>query len=353
MNLGLVARADQRGISYQTQAYYRHLQPAKVLCVLMNEPGWPENTGLYRDADVTFVDSNTSRHLNERVLDEHKARRFLKGLDVVIAVETVYDWAFCEWAREERCKVIVVGNPELTAHHNYRAWPHPDIWAWPTPWMFDQLHELGYPTVYELPVPGEVREFVNADPDDDVLRVLHVAGKAALGDRNGTYDFVEAVASLRRRVHVTIVTQERDLPRKLRHQSAVTVDVVSGGAKDRWSMYENQHLLVLPRKYGGLCLPAIEAMSCGVAVMMTDCSPNEIWPGPRIKARPGRVVRPPFGKVQSHGVHPIDVASMIDTLAKDRDRLLLELDDAQTWATYNSWPEIKPRIYDPLLEGLA
>ncbi len=327
----------------------KHLNPSKVLCVLINDPAWPEDRTRFGSKNVTFVDSNLSRDLNARILDEKKCRKFLEGLDVVFAVETVYDWAFVDWAHDMGVKVIIQGNAEFAAHHNNPTWTHPDLWAWPTPWLLDELDALGYHGTI-LPVPCVEREQTAADPQDDMFRVLHVVGKMAAGDRNGSFEFAEAVASLRQKIHVTIVTQDETLPRRAKPAKNVTVEAITGGVADRWSLFENQHLLVLPRKYGGLSLPALEAMSCGVPVMMTDCSPNEIWPGPRITARKGRVLRTPFGKIQQVSVHPIEVAGMIDRLARGREELTEHMADARRFATDNSWAKLKPKFYDPLLK---
>ena len=352
VKLGLIGRTDARGIAWQTHDFWRHMQPDKVLAVQMNDPGWPEDFGRFGDKGVTFVDSNLSTDLTKRGLDESKCRKFLEGLDVVFAVETVYDWRLIDWAHDAGAKVVIQGNPEFAAHHRHPDWQHPDAWAWPTPWLRDELVELGYGNT-DLPVPVEERDFTAADPEDDTLRIVHVVGKMAANDRNGTLEFIEAVAALRQRVDVRIVTQDATVPRKIRHHQNVDVEVITGGVADRWDLYEGMHMLVLPRKYAGLCLPAQEAMGCGLAVMMTDCSPNEIWPGPRIKARKGRIQRSPFGKIQTYGTHPIDIAQLIDRYARDRDRLIADMDEAQTWALNNNWTELKPRLYDPFLEGLT
>lgn len=347
--LGVIGRADDRGIAWQTLEMARHLQPDKVLCVMMNEPDWPEDPSRFSDSDVTLVDSNLSQNLNRRVLDEDVCRGFLEDLDVVMAVETVYEWAFLDWAREANVKTIIHGNPEFFAHHRNPDWPWPDVWAWPTPWMIGDL-----PPGPQLPVPAVQRPHVAADPNDDVLRVLHVAGKHAANDRNGTSEFIEAVRGLRQRIHVTLVTQEQSLFRRPKPSNRnVTVEVITGGVEDRWSMYENQHVLVLPRKYGGLSLPAIEAMACGLTVMMTDCSPNEIWPGDRITARKGRIQLSPFGKIQTYGTHPNEISSKLNRLALTRSRLATLMDESSLWAMNNSWATAVDEHYRPLLESLA
>jgi len=39
-------------------------------------------------------------------------------------------------------------------------------------------------------------------------------------------------------------------------------------------LYKDFDALILPRKYGGLCLPVNEALMSGLPVIMTDISPN-------------------------------------------------------------------------------
>lgn len=349
MKIGLIGRADNRGIGYQTLEFWRHMgrDDIRTLVVLMDERGWPEDVGRF-GKNVTYADSNLSPNLEARgTFDERRVRKFLQGLDVVFAVETVYDWRFIDWAHDEGVRVVIQGNPEFYAHHHHPEWPHPDVWAWPTPWMRDQL-----PDGVELPVPCAVRPQTVAPVDSPTLNVLHVIGRMAANDRNGSLDFIESIPTLRQKVKVRVVTQDGELPRpKIRHGANVEVEVITGGVDDRWSMYEDQHLLVLPRRYGGLCLPALEAMSTGMAVLMTDCSPNEIWPGPRVKARKGRVQRSPFGKIQCWATHPIDIAHEIDALARFRDRLAEHLEDAQRFAELNSWDELRDRLYIPVLSG--
>lgn len=162
-------------------------------------------------------------------------------------------------------------------------------------------------------------------------------------------EFIEAIRSLRARVHVTITSQDGVFPRVIQHGRNVTVDAYPNGFADRWDMYRNQHLVVLPRKYGGLCIPALEAMACGVAVMMPDCSPNATWPGPRVPSRRGRRHRTPYGAVQMFTVHPLQMAQHIDRLANNREMIADEMELAWDWANLNAWDDLGPMLYDDKL----
>ena len=351
MKIGLIGRCDNRGIGVQTWEFHRHMPVDRTLAVLMNDPEFPDDTSRF-GRDVVHVDCNLSTRRNERGLDEAKVRKFLDGLDVVFAVETVYDWRLIDWAHEMGVKVVVQGNPEFYCHHHY-GFQQPDRWVWPTHWMIPELGEhLPDEQLDVIEVPTVQRPITAAVPHEDELRVLHVVGKKAAGDRAGSREFIESLASLRGRVHVTITAQDGLGLAIPRTRPSVTVEV-KPHTDDRWELYENQHVLVSPRKYGGLHLPALEAMACGLVVMMPDCSPNEAWPGPRIKARKGMKVRTPFGNIQTHGVHPMDIAQQVDRLDRNRTTLADIQDDSIGWADWHSWAALADRVYMPLFEQVC
>ena len=56
------------------------------------------------------------------------------------------------------------------------------------------------------------------------------------------------------------------------NDSRVTIDYQN--YKNNEDLYKNFDALILPRRYGGLCLPMNEALMSGLPVIMTDISPN-------------------------------------------------------------------------------
>jgi glycosyltransferase involved in cell wall biosynthesis len=335
--LGLVARADQRGIGILTAEFYKAMKPDKVLVVSHGQ--WPQNFAQYDKGWGSVVDLN----LSDLSLSEHTCRKFLEGLSTVYCVETLYDWRFKGWAEEAGCKVVIHGMPELYATRDHKdGRPQPDAWLWPTPWLLDdEMTDL--PEGEILPVPTVDRVHTAANPDDPILRVVHVGGTRAVGDRNGTGELLEALRYIRNPVRVTIFTQEMALPVAMSgYPNNVTVTVHVNGVADRFTMYAGHHALVLPRRYGGLCLPALEAMACGLTVILPDASPNEIWPGERIPANgfTGQLV--PYGYVPSANLSPRAIAKTIDVLAADRKLLGRDMHDSTMWAVANGWHRWKP-----------
>lgn len=343
MTLGLVARADQRGIGIMTGEFHRHMNPDKVLIV--SHGRWEQNFNQYASADWCRV---VDLDLKDLSLNEATCREFLDGLDVVYCVETLYDWRFKQWAEDAGCEVVIHGMPELYSTRDHDAGrPHPDVWLWPTDWMTDG-GVLPYGPI--VPVPCVEREVTARPADDDgPLRVLHVAGVRAAGDRNGTLTMMEALRYVREDVHVRFTIQDPNgLPTHLpKLPPNVHVDVHRNVA-DRWSIYHDRHVLVSPRHFGGLSLPVLEAMSCGLAICMTDVEPNRQWPIHPIPITSMDGQRCPYGYVPSANISARHVAQQIDHLARDRRNLAYLQGRAKGWADSHSWTVLKP-LYDEVL----
>lgn len=338
MRIGLLARCDQRGIAHQTFEFFKHMKPHRTLVMSLHDPLWPEDPFRYNFPNVDFVDVGPDREI-----PDHKITKMLRDIDVLFAVETLMDWRFAEWGHDLGVRTVVQGNPEFYVHDRF-GWPHPTLWAWPTEWMWDKL-PAG--VLLPVPTPDECRA-VAAPPLDGPLRVLHVAGHAAAGDRNGTINFMESLQWIGHPVEVTVVGQDHWLPKPPRLSKHVTLHTLPDGVEDRWSMYEQQHVVVLPRKYGGLCLPAQEACRVGCAVVMPDCVPNKMWPGPRIPARKGRLHHTPMGRVQTYDSDPRRIAQQIDVYANNRDVLRRDMLEANYWGLANTWSKWKQRYEEAL-----
>lgn len=337
MKIGLLARCDRRGIAYQTHEFWSHMKPHRTLVIRMNNPLHPEDISMYPGKGVAFIDVQP-----DRVMDERIVRRFLHEIDVLFAVETLMDWRVAVWAKEMGVRTVVQGNPEFADHHHSPGRPHPDLWLWPTDWMIKDL-----PKGEILPVPAPDQRPLAADPSAEPLKVLHVAGLAATGDRNGTVDFMNALARVTQPVHVTVVGQDHWLP-EANPSRNITLTLNAKGVEDRWDLYRDQHVVVLPRRYGGLSLPSNEACAAGLAIIHPDCSPNEHWPGFKLPARRARLHRAPFGAIQTHSTDPVYIARAIDQLSKNREMLGRLQSESRAWAFRNSWTALKPRYLEVL-----
>ena len=257
MRLGLIARRDNTGLGYQTLSYYEYLKPSKTMVIdlsILN--GNPQNIKWYPNAQVIL---GTPRR-NDII-------RFLQDIDVVLTAETPYNYELYEIAKSMGVKVANVINWEFFDHILYPDLPLPDLIIMPSAWHLEEAkafsEEHGIKCVH-LHHPVDRNKIIYTNRT--MFKPFHIAGKPAVHDRNGTWDFMTAVPDGR------VVTQNEDLAKQIRmryRNSNVFTNI-----DDQNQMYNIGNVMVLPRKYGGNCLPVNEALAAGCPVIMPDISPN-------------------------------------------------------------------------------
>lgn len=294
---------------------YENLSPDATLVVIVPGSGFPAHPENYPGCPTIKLVNGT--------LDEQTVRDWWSGLDVVVSVETLYDWRLVEWARADGVRTVVHGNPEFWMASN----PQPDVWWWPTTWRREHL-----PKGMTVPVPVPERTNVAAPLDLTYLRALHIAGNGAMGDRNGTGIVLNAMRQVPKGVKLRVYHQT---PIGVNHHTNIRF---LGSVPDRWSMYQDAHVLVLPRRYGGLCLPALEAMACGIVLIMSDCEPNlTTWPIIPVSGDTGRTIQMQTGPVETYDVYSNQVANALKNIAADLSRLEEPRKRVAEWVEYNTW----------------
>lgn len=332
MNVGLIARADSRGIGYQTHEFWKAMQPAKTAVVDLRDRKWPNDWSRFPDADVfTPVDWR---------FDEDQARGWLAGLDVVFIVETPYDWEFLKLAESMGVRTVIQGNPEFYQEGK----PEPSGWWWPTPWL---QHRLPSGPVVPVPVPDDWPHQAGS-PDDDLLTFVHVAGHRARADRNGTDIMSRVVRSLNFPCRVRIYGQDGSLV-GFKGRPGVDVELFPDGVEDRRDIYRGAHVVVLPRRYGGLSLPAQEAMASGCAVIMPECSPNDFWPTVRVPAMAHGAVHTKLGNIRMFTADAPAINRKLREFHDDRHLLDVTMGMSSAWALHNRWEFWRPK-YGGLFE---
>ena len=335
MRLGLIARADNRGLGQQTWAVQRHLHPAKTMVV-----DCPSMQPL-----ELHTDRFPGAHIVRGLPTEYDYGQFLDGLDVVYTAETGYGDL---WTVTNRLGVKTV------LHANYEFLDprdQPTTWAAPSLWNFDR-----FPAgATHLPVPIETDRFPVTDKPLTASRFLHVVGRPAVYDRNGTLDLLQALQHVTAPITVTITCQ---LPghvgglisdHQIRTPDNVTLIVDSVDYDNYWTVYDNQHAMILPRRFGGLCLPANEAIGAGIPVIMPDINPNNTWL-PAEWLTPGMVSGDFVAKqhIFVHSTPPQVLAAKIDQLATDNDFYVRALAKAHLLREQFSWETLTPRYREVL-----
>ncbi|WP_029926384.1 glycosyltransferase [Nocardia otitidiscaviarum] len=335
MRIGLIARAENSGLGIQTWEFARHMQPAKTLIIRPHS-----DRGFYPqrfDEDASIVQGLPgTRHLHE----------FVDGLDVIFTCETPYNYELFSIAAAAGVASVLQFNFEFLDYLARPRLPRPDLLAAPSPWHLDDVPG----DKRMLPVPIATDRFTPALRSGPARRFLHIAGRPAIHDRNGTADLLAALPMVRTPITVIIRCQDPDyVPRLLaggvRIPAHITLEVVGADTENYWDNYRDADVLVMPRRFGGLCLPVQEALAAGMPVIMPAISPNlwlpQSWLVPATLA--GRFM----------------ARSMIGIYSADPERLAMKIDEFATipafyvasqrqavrLATERSWANLKP-VYD-------
>lgn len=323
MMWGLIARADDRGLGHLTWEMARNLRPDRILVVDMCDERFPTKRWRYDGLATQFEIEWRYPDFTDRCIDE-----FLSGLDVVFSAETFY--GLDQYAYEHDVKTINYVMPEFYR----RDEPQPtELWL-PTTWLsefipFDRIMPLPCPTDrWHEPTPYRGTH--------EQLRVVMPAGNSAMHDRNGAKIFMRALRYVHEPMTVTAMTQDRAFPIETRMAEEVEYSL-QRYTENYWDICRDAHLVVIPRKYGGLCLPAIEALGAGAVLAMSDCNPNQMWPIEPISARPSSVIDAPFGAITMWECEARDIAMMLDHFASDSEMTRERQQESREWAHENSW----------------
>ena len=268
MRLGIIARSDNTGLGNQTMELVKMLNPDKILLInsqfFNNNKQHPE---WYKGYNV--IETRKGMPKTNEIIE------FLEGLDVVISCETFYHLELVDRAKKQGIKTILQYNYELFGHLAHPEWTLPDVLLAPSIWNLDLImDQFGSKTkVMHLPPPTDQSLFNEArdiNLSKDHKRILHIAGKKAAKDRNGTETILEMIKYSKEDYELVIKSQT---PLNLVcKDSRVKIEI--GDPDNRQDMYTGFDAMVLPRRYAGLCLPMNEALMSALPVFMTDISPN-------------------------------------------------------------------------------
>lgn len=268
MRLGIIARCDNTGLGNQTRELVKMLNPDKILLIdssfFNNNKQHPE---WYKDYNVIKTLRGMPR--------TKEIMSFLENIDVVISCETFYYVDLIKIAKQKNIKTILQYNYELFGNMIYPEWELPDILLSPSIWNMDIVNErFGSKTkLIHLPPPTDTSLFDNTRQNNlskTHKRILHVGGKKAAKDRNGTDTVVEMLKYSKADYELVITTQT---PLEFNTKDS-RLNLNKTNVENREDLYNNFDAMILPRRYAGLCLPMNEALISGLPVFMTDISPN-------------------------------------------------------------------------------
>lgn len=284
--LGLLVRKDATGLGYQSQALQTMLKPEKVLYI--------EN--------------------GEDIPSFAQYEEFLKDIDVMLTCETPYVYEAWNWARIAGVKTFCQPNWEFFDGLIQPNMPHPDKYLIPSYWHLEDFQAM-FPNAEYLPPPSLEIPTVEHQGKP---KFSHIIGSNAIYDRNGWALVREALQFTKSDFELTVFSQ---VPITGLADPRVKYNIFS--VESNAELYRGFDGLILPRRYGGLCLPMNEALMAGMPVMMTDISPNN-------KVLPKEWLLPSFISASFEGRSTIDVYSVAPKdLAHKIDQWCAQLPDKE------------------------
>lgn len=315
IKIGMICRDNNRGLGIQSWEFYKNLRPVKTLVIEISE----KSTFRNRYPEARFCQDK----IEDKDLDW-----FLDGIDCLISFETWYRKDIPEIAKKRGIKTILYINWEWFCEEA-------DLYLVPSLWHFS---EIPGPKEY-LPVPIN-RKKLKFRLRKQANIFYHNTGNLLAGyDRNGTEIFLRAIPLVKSNVQFVIKSQV-ELPRINDRRVKYIIEDV----KNYWDQWKTEaDIMVLPRRYGGLCLPLNEAMSVGMPVIMPDSKPqNQFLPRDLLVKVSGSQLIKIKKVVELANINPVDVARKIDEFAnKDITKYSKIMDEiAEAW----SWDRLKPHI---------
>lgn len=263
MRLGLVARCDKTGLGIQTLNLARMLNPSKIL-LINSEPfnGNEQHPEWYSNYNVQH--SNGFPRLRD-------CKDFLRDVDIVLTCEIPYNYGLFDMARQLNKRTFLQYNFEFLDYLVNDSLPKPTKFIAPSDWRINEVKDIG--EVIHLPPPVFLGDFETAKYRNihrtGKIRFLHIAGRPAIHDRNGTQSLISAVEKSKGDFELVIKSQV-----KLEESKDKRIVYDYSNPDNNVELYEDFDVMIIPRKYGGLCLPCNEALAAGIPVLMTGIEPN-------------------------------------------------------------------------------
>lgn len=270
MNLAIIARADLTGLGIQSRNWVRLLKPQRLVVI--------NSTTFNKNQQHMEWYSGYGGYVIDGFIKHNEIKSILQGIDVLLTFEIPYSYDLIRAARAKGVKTIIQNNWEFTDYLKQPQLPLPDLLVNHSYWHLEEQKKLWPDITDYCPTPVFIEDWDkimlhNMDRDSETRRFLHIAGRKTYEDRNGTRDLIESVKLIPKHIHnfeLIIKSQTADVPDF--DDSRITIDTSS--PVDEKDLYRDFDAVIMPRRYGGACLPMNEALAAGLPVIMPNIDPN-------------------------------------------------------------------------------
>ena len=260
MRIGAICRMDATGLGIQSKEFFDNI-PCKALVIdvskisssIPQHPEWYPNQLIHQITRMGFIP--------DQIMFD-----FVKDIDVLITFENPYDYKLFDICRHSGVKSILQLNYEFLEYPSH--FPKPDLFIAPSLWHYDDIPE---PKQF-LTVPVNTKYFT---PQRKEKTFVHIQGRSAAYDRNGTHTLLNSLQYVKNEIEIIIRSQH-----PFHINSPIPENVkLTKDTSNKENYYDNYSggVLIMPRKYGGLCLPMHESIATEMPIITTDISPNNQW----------------------------------------------------------------------------
>ncbi len=314
MRLGIIARADLTGLGVQSRNWVRLLNPNKLIVI-------NSTTFNHNEQHLEWYDGRGG-YIIDGFIKPNEINPILDNLDVLLTFEIPYSYELIRVARQRGVKTIIQNNWEFTDYLRQPELPLPDLLVNHSYWHLEEQKNLWSNITDYCPTPIFVEDY-DVIKDQNMARTgkrrfLHVAGRRTYEDRNGTIDLLESIKLIPREYDFELVlkTQSTEIPAF--DDPRITID--PSIPLDEKELYRGFDAMIMPRRYGGACLPMTEALASGMPVIMTDVDPNN-----KVLPKDWLVMARPNGQFMTRA--PIDLFNADRNELADKIIDLVAIDD--------------------------
>ena len=342
LRVGSVGYATSQGIGHLTKSFY----DAGVITDIMvyQHPHGEQRAPTHME----WYPVGTHKITTKAIYGE-KVERFLDDVDVMLFVETPFDWAFANRCHERGVKTVIIPMYEWflqKPHHKFDLFINPSL-----------LDQEYFPQGIHIPIP--VEDHVTWTLRNTAKHFLHNAGHVGSRNHKGTLELMRAMEFVTSPIELTIRCQDTAGMGRLLEAAPICktdkrISIVDHEIPRDKLFDPYFDVYIAPEKYNGLSLPLQEAFASGMCVMTSNRFPHNQWlpEEPLIPVSGTRriSVGSGYNMIDESIVDPHDIAATIDKwYGASLTNLSLK---GEFYKRCNSWTNLKPR-YIEALENLV
>ena len=319
IRIGMVVRADQTGLGNQSQDWVMQLPIKKVLVA------WGQ-----KQSDPSIYSGLEMRVCEYGIPTIEEIEWLLEDIDLVLTIETPYNWKLIKMAKDKGVKTIIAPNyeqlPEILP-------AQPDLWLCVNPLNYQYISS---PNKVYIPQPIN-RDVFQFKKRKKARIFLFNNGNGGMHGRNSLHEFIQAIYLSNADVKFIINSQ---VPIENINDERVEVHLGDRPINEIW---KEGDIFVHLRKFGALSLPWNEAMSLGMPCLMVDRVPENLFlPKDLLIESNDKYMmrcRKDTIPIVANIINPVKVAEKIDKLANTDISEYSELMNkiAEEWSWKNLW----------------